>query len=187
LKRGNPNLRKGAIQQRQMRIEIHQYHHYGAEAVILDGLKDLRRLIQMSQEEFDQKIGQIHERFDGVTAAIAAEGQQIREFIAANPSVDTSALQGVLDRFEGLDTSVSDIFTPPAAPEPVIDEGNAGDAEPAPAEELPTDELPAAEPQPAETTGGGGDPQESTDAGGEGEGSENAGSESSDSSGPIEG
>lgn len=140
----------------------------------------------MSQEQFDQQASRLQAGIDGAVAAIAAEGQQIRDFIASlPPEVDTSALDGIAERLEGVGTHIGEIFTPPAA-EPVIDEGNA---EPTPAAE-PVEEPAAtsAEEGGAEPAGAdGGDPQEPTDAGDEGEGSATAGSESSDSSGPIEG
>ena len=92
------------------------------------------------QEEFDALIAQATEQLDTVSEqlegiavsvnatadAVTAEAEQIAAFIAANPAVDTSALQGVVDRLtvtstkatevadsaDDLAGEVSDIFTP---------------------------------------------------------------------------
>jgi septal ring factor EnvC (AmiA/AmiB activator) len=77
-----------------------------------------RRLkrIMKSQEEFDRQVAEINAKLDQVGEQIAAESQQIRDFIAQNPSVDTSALDGVVARLDSL--NVSGIFEPPTAEEP---------------------------------------------------------------------
>jgi hypothetical protein len=76
-------------------------------------------IIIMTQAEFDAQITRANEAIAAVGAAVAAEAQQIRDYIDANPSVDTTALTGVVDTLEGLATSVGDIFTPPVDEEPV--------------------------------------------------------------------
>jgi signal transduction histidine kinase len=156
-----------------MRINVHVHHHYDGLAAVLAKLQTLEDLIKMSQEEFDEKMRLLNEKLDGigesVTAAATAieevrqavisEGQQIRDFIAAHPDLDTSALDGIVSRLDnvssslsnqvndlsGLDTSVGEIFTPP---EP---EGGEPAAE-ATAEEAPVGEAAESD---AATAGGG--------------------------------
>lgn len=80
--------------------------------------------IMSAQEDFDAKITAANAAIDAVGVAVAAEAAQVAAFIAANPSVDTSALSGVVTRLEALDESVNTVFDdnptpPPPAEEPV--------------------------------------------------------------------
>lgn len=83
-----------------------------------------------TQAEFDAKITAANAALDAIGTSVTSEAQQIRDFIAANPSVDTSALDGVVGRLETVAGSVGAIFEPPAADPP---------AEETPAEEPPTE------------------------------------------------
>src|SRR4051812_25051805 len=99
-----------------MRIDIHIHHHYGEGAAILDGLSQIKELIEMSQEKFDEQVAAINGKLDGIGATLqsnaetlnrasqdlAAERQQISDFIAAHPETDTSALSGVLSRLSSI-------------------------------------------------------------------------------------
>lgn len=72
------------------------------------------RKVAMSQEEFNQKIEKANIALDGITETIKSEAQQIKDFIAAHPEVDTSGLDGVVSRLEGVSSSVGSIFEPAA-------------------------------------------------------------------------
>ena len=79
-----------------------------------------------NQEEFDAQIARANAALENVGTAIATEGQQIRDFIAANPSVDTSALEGVVTNLEAVANSVAGIFEAPAGE--ITEGGEAGEA-----------------------------------------------------------
>jgi len=82
---------------------------------IFNQLRQLNRrtkIIMKTQEEFDAQIAAMKESLDAIPAAIEAEGQQIRDFIAANPGLDTSALDGVVERLGGVAESIGTVFTP---------------------------------------------------------------------------
>lgn len=68
-----------------------------------------------TQEQFDEKVAEINTKLDAIQTQISEEAQQIRDFIEANPGVDTSALDGVVERLDGL--NVSGIFDPPVQEE----------------------------------------------------------------------
>lgn len=86
--------------------------------------------IMATQADFDaeiqavnDKLGDLETDFSSISDAVKSEADEIAAFIAANPQVDTSALDGVQTRLTGvadnIDTvagSVGGIFTPPAAP-----------------------------------------------------------------------
>lgn len=86
-----------------------------------------------NQAEFDAKITHANEKLDtiangvaAVPAAILAEGDQVRQFILDNPSVDTSALDGVIARLDtaansaaGLAAQIGSVFEPPVVDSPV--------------------------------------------------------------------
>ena len=74
--------------------------------------------IMANQAEFDAKITQANTALDEIAAAVAAETAQIQAFIDANPSVNTSALDGVVSRLEGVNESVAGVFEPTAPAEP---------------------------------------------------------------------
>ncbi len=88
-------------------------------------LKDIKRSLQnimSAQTDFDAKITKANEALDAIGTAIAAEAQQIADFIAANPSVNTSALDGVVSRLESVDESVNTVFDAnPTPPQPTPD------------------------------------------------------------------
>jgi hypothetical protein len=98
-------------------------------------IREILGEIMSAQEDFDAKITRANAALDEVAAAVAAEAAQIAEFIAANPSVNTEALEGVVARLEGASESVAGVFEPPA-PEP--------DPEPEPEPEPPQPEEPEA-------------------------------------------
>lgn len=80
------------------------------------------RRLQMSQADFDAKIDAANEALDAIAEAIEAEADQIADFIAALPeAVDTSALDGVVARLNGVAASVSAVFEPEVEPEPVVE------------------------------------------------------------------
>jgi predicted PurR-regulated permease PerM len=88
------------------------------------------KIIRMSQEEFDNQIAEANQKLDGLGEAIAAERQQIADFIASQPAaVDTSALTGVLARLGGISETVSGIFTPPSTGEGSGDEDDTSGTE----------------------------------------------------------
>lgn len=119
-----------------MRIDIHHHHRYSHSAAIFSELQSIGRLVKQimsKQAQFDLQIGDINTKLDGIGSSIESERQQISDFIAANPAVDTSALQGVSDRLSTLGDSVGGIFEPAAeapaeeAPAPVADETEGTD------------------------------------------------------------
>lgn len=83
----------------------------------------LRRLeiIMGRQEDFDTQITAANTALDAIAAAVAAEAQQIADFIAANPAVDTSALSGVVTRLEAADEAIGSVFTAPTGPVDPVD------------------------------------------------------------------
>lgn len=68
-----------------------------------------------TQEEFDAQIAAANTSLDDAATAVTNEAQQISDFIAMHPGIDTSALSGVVTRLQGVATSVGNIFTPPPA------------------------------------------------------------------------
>jgi len=82
-------------------------------------LRDINRrlrIIMATQEEFNTQIAAANSKLDDLATAIQAEADQIAAFIASQPAgVDTSALNGVIDRLSAASTAVSGIFEPPAA------------------------------------------------------------------------
>jgi hypothetical protein len=86
----------------------------------LDEIKEKLDTIMANQEDFDAQIARANAGIEAAVAAIAAEGQQIRDYIDANPSVDTSALEGVATRLETLSASVGGIFEPAPTEEPGV-------------------------------------------------------------------
>lgn len=66
-----------------------------------------------TQESFDAQIQRANAALQNIGTQIAAEGQEIRDFIAQNPSIDTSALEGVVANLETVGASVEGIFTAP--------------------------------------------------------------------------
>lgn len=83
----------------------------------LNEIQETLEIIMGNQAEFDAKITAANTALEGITAAIAAEAAQIAEFIAANPAVDTSALDGVVTRLESVGTSIGSVFEPPVVEE----------------------------------------------------------------------
>lgn len=79
-----------------------------------------------TQAEFDQKISAAVAALDASSDAILAEAQQIREYLEANPSIDASALDGVVTRLEAQAAAVSGVFEPPVVETPA--EGTSADA-----------------------------------------------------------
>ncbi len=67
-----------------------------------------------NQADFDEKINQANASLDTISEQIKAESEQIATFIAENPGVNTSALDGVVARLGSVAESVGTIFTPPA-------------------------------------------------------------------------
>lgn len=64
------------------------------------------------QEDFDAKIDAANAALDSIAEAITAEAQQIADFIAHNPNVNTAALDGVVARLGNVSASVGTIFEP---------------------------------------------------------------------------
>jgi len=106
---------------------------------ILDQSRKLNKIqrsldkIMSAQDDFNAQIQAANDKLDAIgtdvtntQAAITAEAQQVADFIASQPAgVDTSALQGVVDRLGaaadslgGTADAVGGIFTPPTPPEP---------------------------------------------------------------------
>lgn len=111
-----------------MRLDI--YHHsddeeyvdfkymlmklYTLGLEIKNKLHKLERQMATNQAEFDAQLNTINEKVTSIFSTVTAEAQQIAEFIANNPSVDTSALSGVAERLSQVESAVADIFTPTA-------------------------------------------------------------------------
>lgn len=92
----------------------------GETGLIPEKLDKLQRSvdkIMKSQEEFDAQITEANTKLDDLSTAVTTETDQIKAFIAANPSVNTTGLDGVITRLEGVATSVGTIFEP-AVPVP---------------------------------------------------------------------
>lgn len=65
-----------------------------------------------NQENFDRQIESANAALETIATSITSEAQQIREYIAANQGVDTSALDGVVERLESVAGNVAGIFEP---------------------------------------------------------------------------
>lgn len=108
----------------------------------LDFQNEIREKLEqiiMTQEEFNVKIEAINTQvtaigttLDTVASDVAAEKQQVADFIAAHPDLDTSALDAVVtnlgaikDRVASTATDVTGIFPDPPPPPPA-DGGETG-------------------------------------------------------------
>ncbi len=100
-------------------------------AVLRAELLSIKSIIMSNQAEFDSQVANLNTKLDAVSSNVLAEKAEIEAFIAAHPDLDTSALEAVASRLDGIGVSVSDIFTAPEAP-----------VEPAP-EVAPVDEAPS--------------------------------------------
>ena len=79
----------------------------------LNHIRKETKKIMSTQAEFNAKIEAVNAAITSLGSSIAAEGQQVRDFIAAlPPEVDTSALDGVAERLTGLADGVAAIFVP---------------------------------------------------------------------------
>lgn len=79
-------------------------------------LKDILETIMATQAEFDAQLARMNTKLDALGTQISDEAQQIRDFIEANPDLDTTGLEAVVSRLDAID--VSGIFEPPTPPEP---------------------------------------------------------------------
>jgi ABC-type transporter Mla subunit MlaD len=69
--------------------------------------------IMATQQEFDLQITAANEKLDALGTAVADEAAQLKAFLDSLPAgVDTSALDGVIERLGGIAESVGGIFTP---------------------------------------------------------------------------
>lgn len=94
----------------------------------LNQLRKETKTIMGNQADFDAKIASADTKLDSLSEQIAAEGQQVRDFIAANPSVDTSALDSVVSRLDDLGGGIGSIFEPAAdEPDEPADNDTGGD------------------------------------------------------------
>lgn len=73
------------------------------------------KIIMSNQAEFDAQIQRANAALDDIALAVAAEAQQVADFIAAHPSVNTSALEGVVARLTSAKDSIGTVFEPPAS------------------------------------------------------------------------
>lgn len=85
----------------------------------LEQIQEKLNKIMGLQEDFDAKINAANVALDEIALAVASEAQQIRDFIEAHPQVDTSALDGVLTRLEGVNESIGGVFEPAPVEPPV--------------------------------------------------------------------
>lgn len=125
-------------------------------------IKRSLKTIMGNQAQFDAQVATLNTKIDAVGEKVTSEAQQIRDFIAANPTVNTEALEGVAARLDNLGSSVAGIFEPtptetepgPANPDetstdPTVPteenpnpQGEAFDPDPTPAPLPPTPEEP---------------------------------------------
>lgn len=75
-------------------------------------LKKELETMSEKQDEFDAKITAANTALDAIGEAVAAEAKQVADFIATNPQIDTSALDGVVTRLEAVDDSINTVFEP---------------------------------------------------------------------------
>ena len=107
----------------------------------LNHIRKETKTIMSNQADFNAKIEAVNTALTNLGTKIADEAQQIRDFVAGLPDeVDTSALDGVLERLNALSESVGEIFTPETEDEPVEDPETDPET---PAEEAPAEEAPA--------------------------------------------
>lgn len=86
--------------------------------IVMIQLKQIKgdiKTIMGQQEEFNAKITAANEALDSIGAAVTAEAEQIAEFIRTHPGIDTSSLDGVVTRLQGVSENIGTIFEP--APE----------------------------------------------------------------------
>lgn len=117
----------------KLEIHIHNHNHGEDSKSVLAELNQIKELIVMStQETINQITTQIETAKATITEKIATESQQVQDFIAAHPEVDTSQLQSAVDGLNSLGDSIGGIF--PDAP-----------AEETPVDTPPSEETPAVE------------------------------------------
>ena len=63
-----------------------------------------------TQAEFDQQLVDLNAKLDAIGVTTTNEAAEVAAFIAANPGVNTSALQGVVDRLTAANAGVDAIF-----------------------------------------------------------------------------
>ena len=107
-----------------MKIEIHIHKHKGGCGEVLAAIDQLKEfLVMANQETLDQLTAQIESAKATIVENVAAESQQVQDFIAAHPDLDTTALEAAVAGLNALGDSVAGIFpdapTPEPEPEPV--------------------------------------------------------------------
>lgn len=113
----HPGLYNLSVDMTNESIIIHVLLAAASTVVLYFLLKGRLDKIMANQADFDAQIQAANDKLDAIGTAISDEAKQIADFIANQPaSVDTSALQGVVDRLGTVSDSVSGIFTPPAEP-----------------------------------------------------------------------
>lgn len=71
-----------------------------------------------TQEEFDAQVQKISDKLTEIPGLIANETQQVKDFIASHPELDTSALEGVTDNLDKIVNSIPSVFPDAPASEP---------------------------------------------------------------------
>lgn len=108
-----------------MKFEIHHHYHYHGleEGDILAAIDQLKEQIIMSnQDTINQLTEQIETAKATIVEKIAVESQQVQDFIAAHPELDTTGLASAVAGLGAIGDSVAGIFpdapTPDPEPEP---------------------------------------------------------------------
>ncbi len=104
-------------------IHIHNHNHGGIEETrILAAINQLKEKIMSTQDTLNQLAEQVEAAKATIVEKIAVESQQVQDFIAAHPDLDTTALESAVAGLNSLGDSVAGIFpdapTPDPEPEP---------------------------------------------------------------------
>lgn len=103
----------------KLEIHIHNHNHGGIEETrILAAINQLKEKIMSTQDTLNQLAEQVETAKTTIVEKIAVESQQVQDFIAAHPELDTSGLENAVAGLNSLGDSVSGIFPDAPTPEP---------------------------------------------------------------------
>ena len=102
-----------------MKFEIHIHKHKGGcEAKFLAAIDEFKELLMSTQDTLNQLAEQVETAKATIVEKIAVESQQVQDFIAAHPELDTTALEAAVAGLNSLGDSVAGIFPDAPTPEP---------------------------------------------------------------------
>jgi NADH/NAD ratio-sensing transcriptional regulator Rex len=104
-----------------MRFDVHIHHHgSAADACILQQLDQIKEILMSTQADIDALTQQVNAATAEIVQKIEEESQQVQDFIASHPDIDTSALESAVAGLNSIAESVDNIMPDaPVEPEPV--------------------------------------------------------------------